>query len=448
MKKYLILVLVLVLSLSGTASAYMWWDNDSADQLWATAANWNEGEDGGYGDDTLPDGGAKVAIIGGLGILADDVHVYINTGTDAICKKLFINRNAVHGTIFGGTAENGYEAVATAPVVVTVDGGSLTTTANEIRLGSRPGDYGLLELIAGAISIEDGSEELQIGEFGTGVFNMLGGTLKAKDIQISYENADSGIGYGYMNISGGVATLTDDLEIAKKASDEGRAVGALTMSGGSISVNDNFDVGTKGIGSVLMSGGTIEVGDDFELAKDGGTASVVMSGGTITVGDDLKMGQNGGQASIVMSGGTIYVGDQLRTTHEGQPGTSATVSLGDGDAAFGDVVLEAIINTKKVNMQYADDVDITVSYDFLPGGLLLIRDGDKTGDVQDYIDAGYFLTTYVGDYFGVGTEPLIRIGYDFGLTVTDVTAVYLIPEPATIALLGFGGLALIRRKRS
>ena len=52
MKKCLILVFVLMLSLAGTASAdYIGWDNDSGDQLWETAANWNEGGEDGYGDD-------------------------------------------------------------------------------------------------------------------------------------------------------------------------------------------------------------------------------------------------------------------------------------------------------------------------------------------------------------------------------------------------------------
>ena len=453
MKKHLILVLVLALSLSGTASAYMGWDNDSGDQLWQTAANWNEGGDD-MGDDVLPTGDYQVAITGGIGLLADNLHVYINPGVDAVCKKLFINRNAVHGTIFGGTAENNYQAVATAPVVVTVNGGTLSTTKNEIRLASRPGDYGVLELISGSISVEDGSEELQIGEYGTGLFNMSGGTVKAKDIQVSYQAGLEGVGHGYMNISGGLATLTDDLEVAHNG-----AVGVLTTSGGEITGNDSFDIGRRGNGTVFMSGGVIsDISGDLAMAADpGGTDRLLMTGGEILIDDDMNLGDDGGKASVVMAGGYIYVNDELKITNGDEAGTEGTVMLGgvvssddhdDDDQTPEIVTIDALgtIDAKRINMSNAGAEDVTAWVDFQLGGLLLLRDGDKTGDVQGYIDDGYFLTTYVGDYFGEGIAA--SVGYDFDDTIADGTAVYLVPEPATIALLGLGLLTLRRRKRA
>lgn len=495
-KKLFVLVLLVAFTAS-MASAAIDWDNDSGTQLWDTAANWD--------GDALPGSGDNVDITSGLGIPLFDVTVIVDGDADS--AKLQID----DGSGFG-----------TNPVILRVVSGGTLTTTGDIEIGMDLGDFGILELlVGGAIDVDGGSDELEVGGHGTGLFNMYGGELLAKDIRLSFKT-----GQGTMIMSGGTAELTDDLEIASSSDCTTDSIGTLVMSGGTITVVDDFVVGRRGTGSLIMSGGsitvdddvkaaydgdggtanitmtggtftanddfavgrkdvgnlnisgtalldiaddlelgqlnggvgtmimtggTVNIGDDFELSKGNadnfGTSSLVMSGGTITA-KQMKMAQQGGTATVVMTGGLIELSESLNITHQDQSGTTGTLTLGDGEKDVG-ALGDATIDTMKLKMDNAYADDVTAWIDFLPGGLLLIREGDVTGDIQTLIDDGFLLTTYAGgaDWWDLLYPGTPVVGYDFGETVGGSTAVYLIPEPATIVLLGFGALALIRKKR-
>jgi len=239
--------------------------------------------------------------------------------------------------------------------------------------------------------------------------------------------------------------------------------GTLNISGNAfLDIGDDLELGQKngGIGTMIMSSGTVTMADDFELSKanagDAGTSIFTMTGGTININDDMKLGQEAGSATVLMLGGTINVGDSLRIPHEGQAGTTSHLTLGDNSntsIAFG----AATINAKDLNMNAADDEGVDAWLEFQLGGLLVISktdDEDNPEDnsayIQNLIDNGYIFTLYAGDGSGTYLAPL-GAGEYYGV-VTDFdgtdTSVFLgvIPEPATMLLLGFGGL-LLRRKR-
>ncbi|MGE9295923.1 MAG: beta strand repeat-containing protein, partial [Puniceicoccales bacterium] len=143
---------------------------------------------------------------------------------------------------------------------------------------------------------------LHIGNQGTGVYNLSGGTLN-----IDWAAAGGGLalgrsydvnaGNGTLNITGGQLNLLNGapILIGGAGSDSGIGQGVVNQTGGVVSAlgGANIYIGNYGTGTYNLDGGTLEVGGSNGIARGTGTptANFNLGGGTLRVIEsDLTVG--------------------------------------------------------------------------------------------------------------------------------------------------------------
>lgn len=226
--------------------------------------------------------------------------------------------------------------------------------------------------------------------------NITGGSLTSAQTRLGYRDN----GACEVNVSGD-GLFINETYIRSAYSDTSTNSWLNIMDNGKVTVGTYWRHAEKGHGYITVEdNGMLEVAQYLDLADSSGD-------GVLTVKDD---------GSVVVIG-RLDVGAQV-----GSASGTAVVNLLDGTVRAGSLAM----NNKGI-------IDIEM------GELLLAGDLREDATLSGYIDNKYMI--------GYGDDGDIVIGDNLvNIEGSNYTSITAIPEPASIILMGLGGLAYFRRK--
>lgn len=236
--------------------------------------------------------------------------------------------------------------------------------------------------------------------------------------------------------------------------------GSLALGAGAgLAASDDIIVGAGGTGTFTMSGGAASTGDDFNINAN---SSATVTGGTINVGDRINMLDNailnndGGtiiadddffffdDSQITNDSGLMEVADKMRFDFDPNSFTGPKLTINGG-----------IVRTQEYHFDIVTIDDFVGVTEVNGDGLLQVLQGDGSTPseltvrmARDLIAEGVHLVTSELAPKQLGAFSVVVPSSLQGTDVT-FTQVMVVPEPASVVLLGLGSLGLLlRRKRA